>query len=123
LLPLSLSIRHNTSFSPFSTSFSLHSSQEEYKASIDEAKGEEVIVASLLRTHAECQQASVAVSHAKAIGSPVPPQYTTHHSAAEGGNLTAVEDAPASDDDDDDGASPVSHPRATLFLSRGFLLV
>jgi hypothetical protein len=107
LLPLSLSLRRNTSFSPFSTSFSLLTSQEEYKASIDEAKGEEVIVASLLRTHAECQQASVAVSHAKAIGSPVPPQYTTHHSKAEGGSLTAVEDALALDDDDDGDASRV----------------
>lgn len=56
-------------------------------------------MASLLRAHAEGQQAAVAVSHAKATGAAVPPQYAA--TTAEGGHLTAVEDALAFDDEGD----------------------
>lgn len=63
-------------------------------------------MAALLRTHAECQQASVAMSHAKATGSPLPTPPTTMRrpsGAAEGGGqLKEVEDAL---DQDEDGAS------------------
>lgn len=74
---------------------------------MEEAKSEEAVVASLLRTLAECQQVSVAMSHAKATGSPLPMPPTRRSSSAAadgggggGGNLSAVEDALDQDDDD-----------------------